>query len=223
MPFFIAELDAIRSDIVRMGTVALEMTRLAIRSVEESDISLCERVMAMDDEVDELELHVHHECLRYLSLRAPVAADVRRVTTAMRACQDLERIGDEASSICKRLRKICRRQGKMSYLGEIPQMRQIVLNQLNTVLKALAEGDASVLESVVADDRLLDKLYKSNLKAMPVQNNASDHDSVAFIVDFSFISKSIERIGDHAVNIAEEVVFLVDAKDVRHKHLDEKA
>lgn len=222
MPFFITELEAIRTDIVRMGTIALKMAQLAIQSAEDSDISICERVIGMDDEIDDLEKKIHQECLRYLSLRAPVAADVRRVTTAMRACQDFERMGDEASSISKRVRKICRRQGKINNLGNIPEMKAIVLRQLNNVVEAFAKGDASILETVIADDKALDKLHRRNLKDVPMQD-ASDANAVSFIVDYSFISKSLERIGDHAVNIAEEIVFLVDAKDVRHSHLEDES
>jgi len=198
-----------------MGEKSMNITRLAIQALEESEVELVQRVLGMDDELDELELQIDGEAVRYLSMRAPVATDVRLLSLCMKGCHDLERVGDEACSIAKRIRRLARRSGNIGDLAGIPQMTTLVVDQLRAALDCFIDEDYDQAMTLPDKDREIDDLNRANFDVL-MTRAADNPQYVAIGIELIFISKSLERIGDHAVNLGEEVAYLVKAQDIRH-------
>jgi len=213
-PFYQSELKEIRQNLVLMGERAVEVVRLAVQALIEGDPDMSDRVVVMDDRIDELELAIDSEAIRYISLRSPVASDLRLLTMAMKACHDLERIGDEATTIAKYGKQI---QSKLpaKHFYAIPSMADLVIEQLRNALDSFISEDAEVAFSVPQKDRLIDELHRDNYTALTAairENPELTEQSIELI----FISKALERIGDHATNVAEDVIYLLQGDDVRH-------
>ncbi len=212
--FYQNDLDRIRDSLVLMGEKAVDLVRFAVHSLETSEPEVARRVRHMDDEVDALEKQIDSEAIRYISLRAPVASDLRLLTVAMKACHDLERVGDEASSIAKRVERIAK-EGPARQLHGIPTMAAAVLEQLRDALDSFIDEDIEKAYSVPHRDRDVDDLNRENYNALTEAAQAGKVD-VDMAIGLIFISKSLERIGDHATNIAEEVIYLLEGDDIRH-------
>lgn len=212
--FFHAELQEFRSNLVLMGERAIEIVRLALRAMEEKDIALCEKVLALDDGLDELEVLIDNEGIRYISLRAPVASELRLLTMGMRFGQDLERVGDEACTVAKRARSILLTGRPRDFSPILDLGAKIVAMLRDSVDCFLNETPERAKEIPVRDgevDRIHRTLYERFSSAcVEHPGEASDY------LDLVFISKSLERIGDHASNLAEEVVYLHSGEDLRH-------
>lgn len=220
-PFFESELTDIRRKLVLMGEKAIDIVRLAEEAIGNNDLATVQQVLGMDDELDELEVVIDGDCVRYLNLRAPVAADLRLITVAMKTCHDYERIGDEACSIAKRLRRLLQQ-------GTVPQeqarrrlleMCELVLAQLRRSMDSFINSDASLAHSVPQQDREIDDINRSiyeDMREGAVSNGGTD---LAQVVEVIFMAKSLERIGDHAVNIAEDVIYYLEASDIRHSDI----
>ncbi|WP_269539162.1 phosphate signaling complex protein PhoU [Cerasicoccus fimbriatus] len=220
--FYESELEDIRRKLVLMGEKCMDISRLALKSLEDNDLSIAQRVLGMDDEIDELELQIDAEAVRYLSLRAPVATDVRMLTICMKGCHDLERVGDEASSIAKRVRRLARQGRPIGDLAGIPQMTDMVVELLRKSIDCFVNEDYDLALSLPELDRKVDDLNRANFD-MLMSRSADDGNYVSIGVELIFISKSLERIGDHAVNLGEEVAYLIKAKDIRHSDLVRRA
>lgn len=220
--FYESELEDIRRKLVLMGEKCIDISRLSLKALEDNDLSIAQRVLGMDDEIDELELQIDAEAVRYLSLRAPVATDVRMLTICMKGCHDLERVGDEASSIAKRVRRLARQGRPIGDLAGIPQMTDMVVELLRKSIDCFVNEDYDLALSLPELDRKVDDLNRANFD-MLMSRSADDGDYVAIGVELIFISKSLERIGDHAVNLGEEVAYLIKAKDIRHSDLVRRA
>lgn len=213
--FYEAELEDTRRKLVLMGEKCMDIVRMAIKALEDNDLGTAQRVLGMDDEIDELELQIDSESIRYLSLRAPVATDVRLLSLCMKGCHDFERVGDEASSIAKRVRRLSRQGRTIGDLAGIPKMTELVINQLRAAMDSFINEDNELALKLPEMDREVDDINRANFD-MLMSRSTDDPNYVAIGVELIFISKSLERIGDHAVNIAEEVVYLIQAKDIRH-------
>jgi phosphate transport system protein len=214
--FFHNELETMRSHLTLMGEKAIEATRLGFTSLIEKDVALAEQVMADDDAIDDLEIEIDQEATRYLTLRAPVASDLRLITVAIKASHDLERVGDEAHTIAKRSRKLLVKGCGNYNLGELPQMADKVVNLVEKALECFIQEDAERAREVLAGDQEVDDLNAANIKFFIKQAKMDPNDINCF-VDLIFISKSLERIADHATNLAEEVIFLTTAQETRHR------
>jgi phosphate transport system protein len=214
--FFHNELETMRSHLTLMGEKAIEATRLGFTSLIEKDVALAEQVMADDDAIDDLEIEIDQEATRYLTLRAPVASDLRLITVAIKASHDLERVGDEAHTIAKRSRKLLVKGCGNYNLGELPQMADKVVNLFEKALECFIQEDAERAREVLAGDQEVDDLNAANIKFFIKQAKMDPNDINCF-VDLIFISKSLERIADHATNLAEEVIFLTTAQETRHR------
>lgn len=229
-PFFESELTDIRRKLVLMGEKAIDIVHLAEEAIANNDLSTVQQVLGMDDELDELEIVIDGDSIRYLNLRAPVAADLRLITMAMRACHDYERIGDEACSIAKRIRRLLQ-QGSVlpqDARERLLRMNELVTAQLRRAMDSFINSDAELARSVPQKDREIDKLNRAiyeDMREGAVLGNGGNAGAgnaghggsdVALIVEIIFIAKSLERIGDHAVNIAEDVIYYLEASDIRH-------
>ncbi|WP_309398839.1 phosphate signaling complex protein PhoU [Cerasicoccus maritimus] len=220
--FYESELEDIRRKLVLMGEKCIDLVRLSFQALEQNDLSIAQRVLGMDDEIDELELHIDNESVRYLSLRAPVATDVRMLTVCMKGCHDLERVGDEASSIAKRVRRLARQGRPIGDLAGIPQMTEMVIGILRKSIDSFVNESYDEALSLPEIDRKVDDLNRSNYDIL-MSRSADDSKYVPIGIELIFISKSLERIGDHAVNIGEEVAYLIKAKNISHTDLVRRA
>jgi phosphate transport system protein len=213
--FFDTELETFRSQLVLMGEKAIEHVRLALRALTESDAALAQNVISADDEIDQLEIAIDDEAVRYMNLRAPIATDLRLVIVGMKASHDLERVGDEATGIAKRAIRLAAEPPLKPYV-DIPRMSSIALEMLRDALDCFLEADNQVKAlSVIRRDPEVDQLNKQlyrELSSFMIERP----DTISRALELMFISKSLERIADHATNIAEEMVYLAQARDIRH-------
>jgi phosphate transport system protein len=212
--FFHDELRQLRDDLILMGERSLDMTRLVLRAVETGDDSLALQVRGMDDRVDELEKRVDREIMRYLTLFGPMGSDVRLLLAARDIGHDIERIADEASVIAKRAMVISER-GPLKNLLHVPTEGIIACEVLRLALDSFIEGDIAKARLVLERDAEIDALNRRNYEEL--FGKAGDSTKVsASHVELIFISKALERIGDHSKNVAEQVIFLLSGEDVRH-------
>jgi phosphate transport system protein len=212
--FFHDELRQLRDDLILMGERSLDMSRLVLRAVETGDDSLALQVRGMDDRVDELEKRVDREIMRYLTLFGPMGSDVRLLLAARDIGHDLERIADEASVIAKRAMVISER-GPLKNLLHVPAEGIIACEVLRLALDSFIEGDLAKARLVLERDAEIDALNRKNYEELFGKSGDATKVSASH-VELIFISKALERIGDHSKNIAEQVIFLLSGEDVRH-------
>jgi len=212
--FFDNELETFRSHLIFMGEKSMDQVRLALRALVESNIALADQVIAGDDEIDQLEISIDDEAIRYMNLRSPVATELRLVIVGMKASHDLERVGDEATSIAKRAVKLAAEPPLKPYV-DIPRMANIALEMLRDAMDCFLNSDPDKAVAVVRRDSEVDLINKQlyrELTSFMIERPGT----ISRALELMFISKSIERIADHATNIAEEMVFLAQARDIRH-------
>ena len=212
--FYDAELETFRSHLLLMGEKSMHQVRHALKALVEGDIGLADQVIAADDEIDRLEVSIDDEAIRYMNMRAPIATDLRLVIVGMKASHDLERVGDEATSIAKRAVKLAAEPPLKPYV-DIPRMANIALEMLRDALDCFLHGDEAKALAVVRRDEEVDSINKQLYREL-TSYMIERPQSISRALELMFISKSIERIADHATTIAEEMVFLAHAKDIRH-------
>jgi phosphate transport system protein len=213
--YFHSELASLRSQITQMGSLAVEAGRKAVRALLENDIELAEGVIQRDYAIDDLEISIDREANRYLTLRAPVASDLRVLTVAIKASHDLERVGDEAKTIAKKARRILNRKGSHQAFFHLEEMAEKALGMINRALLCFIEEDAERARSLLLEDDEVDDLNKANIRAI-LEAAKDSPDEIDTYVDLIFVSKSLERIADHSTNLAEEVIYFKTAEDARH-------
>jgi len=219
--FFDAELETFRSQLILMGETATEQVRMAIKALVEADPGLADQVIAGDDKLDRLEVEIDDEAVRYMNLRAPIASELRLVIVGMKASHDLERVGDEATSIAKRAIRLSAEPQLKPYI-DIPRMATMALEMLRDALDCFLQVDEAKAIAVCKRDAAVDDLNRQlyrELTSFMIENPAT----ISRAIELMFISKSIERIADHATNIAEEMIYLSQGKDVRHTDEIKKA
>jgi len=212
--FFDAELESFRSHLIMMGEKSMEQVRRALQALVERDISLADQVIAADDEIDKLEIGIDDDAIRYMNLRAPIATELRLVIVGMKASHDLERVGDEATNIARRAVRLSAEPPLKPYV-DIPRMADIAIEMLRDALDCFLNGDAQKALAVVQRDSEVDTINRQLYREL-TSFMIEKPDTISRALELMFISKSIERIADHATNIAEEMIFLFKAKDVRH-------
>ncbi len=212
--YFHEELETVRSNLMLMGEKSVEITHSAMKALLEGDRILADKVIESDDVINEIETQIDDEVARYISLRAPVARDLRLLFVAVKASHDLERVGDEASSIANRTKKILA-EGPMDLgFGRVPKMCELAVSMLNEALQSFIQEDESIAYSIIKRDKEVDALNRENFSQF-VELMKVDPSKVASCTEMVFISKSLERIADHAKNIAEEVYFLLTSQSLK--------
>ena len=209
------ELTTLRSMLAEMSTVVDEQLTDAINAAINGDEELAQRVRRRDDEVDALELKIDHECERLLALYTPVAADLRLLITVVKVNTDLERIGDQAKNIAKSVLNLTHCQPTIKDL-QIRELGDLARRILRDAQDALAQRDRILARQVLVQDREIDALYKRLFH--DIVRRAAEHPEMS--AEFAHLTgmiKSIERVADHAKNIAELVVFLIEGVDIRHR------
>jgi phosphate transport system protein len=208
------ELQRLQQLLLRMGGLVEQQIARAIESLVERDSDLAREVIERDREVNQLDILIDEECLKVIALHQPAAVDLRLVTTALKINTDLERIGDMAVNICERALELNEEPTLKPYI-DIPRMAKEAQAMVRTSLDSFVQRDTHLAEQVVAQDDVVDGLahqvYRELLSYM-----AEDPKTISRATRILLISKYLERIADHATNIAEMVVFMVDGKMIRH-------
>jgi len=212
--FFDNELENLRSDLFRMGEKVIANFRSALAAFADRDADRARFVIGADDEIDDLEVRIDDEAIRYLSLRTPVATELRVVLTGMKACHELERAADEVTKIARRVRNLAG-VAPVPISVDVPAMGEIAAEMLRDALDCFMHGTEERALAVCHRDVEVDALNRRLCEEL-TERMATHADQVASALDMVFISKAIERIADHATNIAEETIYLIKARDVRH-------
>ena len=206
--FFHKELEEIRSKIILIGEKANAAGRLAVEAFIESDLEKAQAAIEVEDEIDALEVEIDRASVRYITLRSPVSSDVRLIFVAIKASHDLERAGDEAHSIAKRTRNILMRDGKVTRPVAIEEMSLLAFDMMRDAITSFLDENLELAQGIIERDKKVDKLNKQNFKELYKEMNGSKGEA-STQVETILISKSIERIADHAKNLAEEVIYLL--------------
>jgi phosphate transport system protein len=183
------------------------------------DSDLAQKTIASDDAVNDLELVIDEMCLKLLALRQPMAIDLRFITAAMKIVTDLERMGDQAVNIAERALSLNQEPQLKPYI-DIPRMAEIAQSMVKDVLDAFVNRDPKLARSVCEKDDVVDGLNDQVVREL-LTYMMSDPKAIPRAVHLMIVSRCLERIADHATNIAEDVIFMVDALVIKH-HADEK-
>ena len=211
------DLNRLKQEILVMGGMVEAATDLAISATIDRRKDLAEQVTAGDDKIDAKELEIEDECLKMLALHQPVASDLRFIITVLKVNNDLERMGDLAKNIAERALALAA-QPPITGAREFRAMAERVRRMAHECIDALVERDVDLAKKVVLDDREVDEENKKHFAALQ-QVMAKDPSTIERAVHMISVSRHLERIADHATNIAEDVVFLVDGEVIRHLRL----
>lgn len=211
---FDLELNKLKELLLTMASHAETSVTGALRALVERDDSLAEQVKRDDDKLDQLEVELDEMAIGLLALNAPLAIDLRLITTAMKISHDLERVGDEATTIARRGIELNREPQMKAYV-DIPRMGALGLEMLRDALDAFVNKNPAKARAVVPRDKQVDEIHKQ-LQRELVSYMIETPATITRALNLMVISKSLERIADHASNIAEEVVFLYEGRDIRH-------
>ena len=206
--FYQQELEDLRTNLILIGEKVNEAAQIAVEGFLEDDLEKLSQVTALDNVIDQLEVEIDQASVRYVTLRSPVAMDVRFILVAIKASHDLERAGDEAEKIALQAKKILTKDGVSGETGAISRMSKLASSMMQDAITALIEEDIKLAREVIARDKEVNKLNKENFKFFSV-GPESDKTENATHFQKIFISKSVERIADHAKNLAEEVIYLL--------------
>lgn len=211
------DLEQLRTELLEMGGLVEEQLANAIEAIETANGELAEKVLSVEDQVDEMELKIDKECMAVLARRQPAASDLRLVMMVAKAIRDLERIGDEAKKVAK-MAIALNDEGRSSERGfvELRHLASEVRKIVRISLDAFARYDVSAAIKVVRDDTEIDIEYKTAMREM-VTYMMEDPRQISRVMNILWALRALERIGDHARNIAEQVIYLVHGTDVRHR------
>lgn len=216
-----AELESVRAKVLEMGGLVEQQIVSALEALTKADIKLAKEVMENDARVNSLEVQIDEDCSHIIARRQPAAGDLRMVMMIVKTITDLERIGDEATKIARTAQRIFDedRMYKPRFT-EINAMVKLVREMLRTSLDAFARLDVSQTVEVARQDKLVDEQFRAAMRQL-VLYMLEDPRTISMSLEVLFVAKALERIGDHAENIAEYVVYMVKGKDVRHSSLQE--
>jgi phosphate transport system protein len=211
------ELDKINSHLLAMGGLVESQVAKTMKAFATMDIDLADEVLLLEKEVNQLELNIDAECAEILAMRQPAARDLRLVLAVTKAASNLERVGDEADHIAARIKKIL--EANLKYQINVAEIRiagQMALGLLRRSLDAFARGDSKAAAIIVADDVEIDNEFRGFVRKL-TSYMSEDPSIISTALEFLFIAKAVERIGDHAKNIAEQVYYLYTGQDIRHE------
>ena len=211
---FQEELEALQGRLLEMGGLAEERVSAAVQSLVSRDIAAIERVLYGDEPINALHVEIDNRCFKLLALHQPMATDLRAIVSAVKINTDLERVGDLAVNIAEAAKRYATHP-PVKKLIDIPQMGDIAQEMLHDALDAFVRRDTVLAQAVLNEDDRLDGL-KTQIFRELLEYMLKDPATVEPALDLILVSRHLERIGDHATNIAEDVIFMVSALDVRH-------
>jgi phosphate transport system protein len=210
------ELQALKRRLLNMGGLVEERVYKAIGALVERSEQSAQQVIDGDREVNELQIEIDDRCLKLLALQQPMASDLRLIAAAIKINSDLERIGDQAVNIAENALKVFQ-QPPLKPVLDLPRMAEIAQAMTRDALDSFVRRDATLARAVLARDDEVDKL-KDQVFRVLLTHMMADPGTIQRALPLILISRNLERIADHATNIAEDVIFVVEAKDVRHHH-----
>jgi phosphate transport system protein len=210
------ELQSLKEQILRMGGLAEEQVQGALRALVERDSNLARKIIENDRQVNTLDVAIDEDCLRLLALQQPTARDLRFITTAMKISTELERMSDLAENICERAIELNEEPQLKPYI-DIPRMANWALKMVKDALDAFVTHDAALARKVCLDDDFVDDLTHQLFREL-LSFMLENPQTITRAIRITFIAKYLERIADHATNVAELVVYLVEGKIIRHTH-----
>ncbi len=213
---FEEEMQALKNRLLNMGALVEERVHDATHALIDRRLDTAERIIASDQDVNDLQIEIDDRCLRLLALQQPMASDLRLITAAMKINADLERIGDQAVNIAEQVVRILAHP-PLKPIIDLPRMAEISERMTRESLDAFVRKDAKLARSILARDDEVDQL-KDQVFRVLLTYMMADPGTIERALGLILISRHLERIADHATNIAEDVIFVVEAKDVRHHH-----
>ncbi len=217
---FDEELKELKQKLLQMADIAQEMIGLAIKTLVERNTSLTQKVFEMEDRVNHIEIEIEEEALRLLALRQPIASDLRLLTAILKINSDLERIADQAVNMCETGLYLLK-EPQLKPLIDIPKMAECAQKMIKNSIEAFVHQDSKLAKQVCESDDVVDNLNDQVFREL-LTYMMQDPKSITRAVDLILISRNIERIADHATNISEDVIFIVEGKNIKHHIQDEK-
>ncbi len=211
---FQAELGALKERLLAMGGLAEERVRLAMQALVERDAAAIDLVAAGDEPINQLHIEIDNRAFTLLALHQPMAIDLRAIVAAVKINTDLERVGDLAVNIAQATRSYLQ-QRPVKPLIDLPRMSEIAESMLRDALDAFIRRDVDLAQAVLDRDDQLDGLKEQVFREL-LTHMLQAPEKIEASLDLILVSRHLERIGDHATNIAEDVIFMVSARDVRH-------
>lgn len=211
---FEAELQNLRNQLLTMGGLVEERVHRTVHALVHRDEEDAQRIIVSDKEVNDLQMDIDNRCLRLLATQTPLAVDLRLITSAMKINADLERVGDQAVNIAECVLVLIP-QPPLKPLIDIPRMAAITEKMIRDALDAFVRNDAALARDVLRRDDEVDELKDQVFRELLTYMMA-DPGTIQRALSLILISRHLERIADHATNIAEDVIFITEAKDVRH-------
>src|SRR5581483_7913484 len=214
------DLDRLRTRVLAMGGFVEQQLQKAVRALVDGDSALGEAVAVDDYKVNDMEVSIDEECSRMLAIRAPTAGDLRVILAIIKAITALERIGDEAEKVGYIASRLATMERPVDKYREIKHLGRVVSDMVHSALDAFARMDADAAFQVARQDRAVDEEYES-IQRQTITFMLEDPRTIRRALDVMWVVRSLERIGDHAKNIGEYVIYMVHGKDVRHTSLDD--
>lgn len=218
---FHRDLATLKEDLLRMGALAQKMVQTAIVGLENRDASRFDEVRRLEEEINRMHVELDERCFTLIALQQPAASDLRFLLAALKSITDMERVGDQSVSIAKFGQKLLT-EAPLKPLLDIPRMAKLAQKMVRDGLKAFVDGDVELARSILAADdevdALRDQVFRELLTYM-----MEDPGAIARGAQLILVSRSLERIADHATNIAEDVIFMAAGADVRHGAMDQLA
>jgi phosphate transport system protein len=218
IPHFQEELELLKTRLLEMGGLAEDRVRMAVRALVDRDMAALETVLVSDEAINRLHIEIDDRCLKLLALHQPVAVDLRAIVSAVKINTDLERVGDLAINIAEAALRYLQ-HAPVKELIDIPRMAALAQGMLRDALDAFVSRDQTLARQVLDRDDELDALKTQVFRSL-LDHMTTDPDAIQPALDLVLISRHLERIGDHATNVAEDVIFMVSARDVRHHQED---
>ena len=217
---FDEELENIRNKVLTMGGLVEQQMEDAVKAFITSDQELAEKILLQDDAVNKLEMEIDYDCIQVIAKRQPTAIDLRMLISIIKVITDLERIGDEAARIAKAAIRLEATDYYHDQYHEINHLVDMVKSMISGSLDAFARMDVDGVVKITGKDAKVDREYTSIIRQL-ISQMMEDPRNITRMIDVLWTARAIERIGDHACNICEHVVYIVKGDDVRHLSQDE--
>jgi phosphate transport system protein len=214
------ELDRLRTRVLSMGGFVEQQVQKAVTALVEGDSALGESVARDDRKVNDMEVSIDEECSRLLAIRAPTAGDLRVILSMIKTITDLERIGDEAEKIGYIAARLASAERAADPYREVKHLGRLASEMVREALDAYARMDADSAVSAARRDRFVDDEYEA-IQRQCITYMMEDPRAIRRALDILWVVRALERVGDHAKNLCEYVIYMVHGKDVRHTSLDE--
>ena len=213
------ELESIRSRILEMGGLVEIQLKLAIEALDHSDLARADEVIALDRRVNDLQIELDRAVNNVIARRQPTASDLRLIMGVSKAINDLERVGDESTKIARVVHWVRQKEGVIPRLPDLDACAAIVGAMLRGALDAFARLDGPAAVNIIRDDQGVDERFRAVLREL-IRQMTADARTITTGIDLIWAAKAIERIGDHAKNVAEQVIYVAQGEDIRHASIE---